>query len=253
MSLTIDLSGKVALLTGAAGGLGRATTISMAQAGARLCLVDINQSGLDQFAEELGNEGTEVLTIVADLSEPEECHRVVATTLEKFGRLDALCNIAGVMIMAHTTEMTPQQFNKIINVNLGAPFFLSQAAIPHLLETRGAIVNVSSCAAHMGQAYLAIYTATKAGLNNMTRSMAMEYIKKPIRINAVSPGGMMTELAASMRLPEGAEPELVKRFSPLRGLVDIEKMADFIVYLVSDAAEGFHGACISMDQGIVVG
>jgi len=137
---------------------------------------------------------------------------------------------------------------------LSAPFYLIQAAIPHLLAANGAVVNVTSCAAFVGQAYLAAYSATKAGLTHMTKSLAMEYIHQPIRFNAVAPGGMATALAANMRsLPSDADVSLVKRFSPLRGLVEIEDAAEVVAFLASDAAYAYHGACIQIDKGITAG
>jgi NAD(P)-dependent dehydrogenase (short-subunit alcohol dehydrogenase family) len=138
-------------------------------------------------------------------------------------------------------------------VNLGAAFHLSKAAIPHLLAADGAIVNVASSAAFIGEAYAAAYCASKAGLVAMTKAMAMEYMRKPIRINAVAPGGMATNIAANLRLPEGADGELIKRFSGMRGLVEVDDVAEMIAHLASDAGRAFHGACVTMDRGIIAG
>jgi NAD(P)-dependent dehydrogenase (short-subunit alcohol dehydrogenase family) len=149
--------------------------------------------------------------------------------------------------------MTGKDWDKTLAVNLSAPFHLSKAAIPHLLERDGAIVNVTSSAAFIGEAYAAAYCATKAGLNAMTKSMAMEYMHKPIRINAIAPGGMMTNIAANLRMPEGVDYALIKRFSGMRGLVEVDDVAEMIAYLASDAGRGFHGACVTMDRGITAG
>jgi NAD(P)-dependent dehydrogenase (short-subunit alcohol dehydrogenase family) len=178
---------------------------------------------------------------------------VVAATVERFGQLDALCNVAGLIYLANTPEMPIEQYERTIAVNLSAPFHLSQAAIPHLLKTNGAIVNVASSAAFIGEAYAAAYCASKWGLLGMTKAMAMEYAKRPIRINAVAPGGMVTNIAANFRLPEGADIELIKRFSGMRGTVEVDDVADMIVLLSSDAGRGFHGSCINLDAGITAG
>ena len=138
-------------------------------------------------------------------------------------------------------------------VNLTAPFLLSKAAIPHLLQSEGAIVNVTSLAAHIGEAYAAAYCASKAGLAQLTKSMAMEYLKTPLRINAISPGGMVTPIGASFIPPAGADPELLGRFRPIRGLVEVADMANMIAYLASPASAGFHGAVIQMDKGLTAG
>jgi NAD(P)-dependent dehydrogenase (short-subunit alcohol dehydrogenase family) len=138
-------------------------------------------------------------------------------------------------------------------VNLKAPFYLMQAAIPHLLETDGAVVNVTSTASFIGEAYAAAYCATKAGLTHMTKALAMEYVHKPIRFNAVAPGGMMTNIGANFKIPEGADIALIQRYSGLRGLVEVEDVADTVAFLASPAARGYHGACLTIDRGITAG
>jgi NAD(P)-dependent dehydrogenase (short-subunit alcohol dehydrogenase family) len=248
-----DMKGKAALVTGAAAGLGRATALILARAGADCCLVDVNAAGLDETAAAVRALGVKALVQAADLSAMDACRPAVEAAVTAFGRLDALCNVAGVFIPAHTTEMSAADFEKTLAVNLSAPFFLMQAAIPHLLEANGAIVNVTSCAAFNGQAYTAAYCATKAGLTHMTKALAMEYMHKPIRINAVAPGGMMTALAGNMLKLQDPDVSLLMRYAPLRGVVEIDDVAEMVAFLASDAARGYHGACISVDQGITAG
>jgi NAD(P)-dependent dehydrogenase (short-subunit alcohol dehydrogenase family) len=149
--------------------------------------------------------------------------------------------------------MSDEDWDLTLAVNLTAPFKLIRAALPHLLEVNGAVVNVTSCAAFMGQAYLAGYSATKAALTHMTKSLAMEYMNKPVRINAVAPGGMMTALAQGLRNLEDPDTSLLSRITPLRGLVELDEVADMVAYLASDAASGYHGACINIDKGITAG
>jgi len=249
----IEMTGKVALVTGASSGLGRATALRLAAAGASVAIVDINREALDETAQLLADRGAVSLTIAADLADPAACTAAVEEAVAHFGRLDALCNVAGVIYLANSPEMPAEQWHRTMAVNLSAPFFLSQAAIPHLLEANGAIVNIASCAAFMGEAYAAAYCATKAGLVNLTKAMAMEYMRRPIRINAVAPGGMMTNIAVNFRPPEGCDIELLKRYSPMRGLVEVDDVADMIALLASDAGRGYHGACISIDAGITAG
>jgi len=248
-----DMKGKSALVTGAASGLGRASAIRLAAAGANLCLVDLDAAGLEATAGRLAPSGVEVLLHATDLCEPDNCCAAVQAAVARFGRLDALCNIAGIIFLAHSHAMPAEQWHRTLAVNLSAPFFLSQAAIPHLLEANGAIVNVASSAAFIGEAYAAAYCATKAGLVNLTKAMAMEYMKRPIRINAVAPGGMITNIAANLRPPQGCDVELLKRYSGLRGVVEVDDVADMVAYLASDAARGYHGACVSIDAGITAG
>jgi NAD(P)-dependent dehydrogenase (short-subunit alcohol dehydrogenase family) len=249
-----DMKGKAALVSGAAAGLGRATAVKLARAGADVCIVDVNASGLEETADQLRALGVKAHIRAADLAVYDHCRASVASAVETFGRLDALCNVAAVFMPGHATDMTAEGWTKTIAVNLSAPFYLIQAAIPHLLKTQGAVVNVTSCAAFLGQAYLAAYCATKAGLTHMTKALAMEYMHQQIRFNAVAPGGMMTALAQGMRaLPNDVDASLLKRYSPLRGMVEIDDVADMVAFLASDAASGYHGACISVDQGITAG
>jgi NAD(P)-dependent dehydrogenase (short-subunit alcohol dehydrogenase family) len=247
------MRGKAALVTGAAAGLGRATALRLARAGADLCLVDIDAEGLEATAQEVRALGVEAAISVTDLSVGKNCGAAVALALDRFKRLDALCNVAAVFIPCHSADMPLADWEKTIAVNLSAPFLLTQAAIPQLLENHGAVVNVTSCAAFMGQAYVAAYCAAKAGLNNMTKALAMEYMHQPIRINAVAPGGMMTALAAGMLDLEGADATLLQRYSPLRGMVEIDDVAEMVAFLASDAARAYHGAIISVDNGITAG
>ena len=248
-----DMKGKAALVTGAASGLGRGTALKLAQAGADLCIVDVNPAGLDETATMIRAFGGSVLAHAADLAIAENCRLAVEAAVQNFGRLDALCNVAGLIMFTHSPEMPVADWNKTLAVNLSAPFHLSQAAIPHLLATEGAIVNVASTAAFIGEAYAAAYCATKAGLVGMTKAMAMEYVKKPIRINAVAPGGMVTNIAANLKMPEGMDIELFRRFTGIRGQVEVEDVAAMIAHLASPAGRAFHGACVTMDSGITAG
>lgn len=252
MAQTIDMRGKAALVTGAASGLGRATAIRLAEAGANLTIVDVNAEALAETAGLIS--GVEVLVHTANLADPEACKGAVAAAVDKFGRLDALCNIAGIIKFANSHEMDQDLYLLTIAINLNAPFFLSQAAIPHLLKSdSGAIVNCASSAALIGEAYAAAYCASKAGVVNMTKAMAMEYVKQPIRINAVAPGGMMTNIANGMTMPEGVDFSLIQRFSGLRGLVEVEDVAEAFAMLASPAGRGYHGTVISIDAGITAG
>jgi NAD(P)-dependent dehydrogenase (short-subunit alcohol dehydrogenase family) len=253
MAQASDMTGKVALVTGAGGGLGQAVAIALARAGADVCIVDIKEDGLRETAAQIGGLGHKTLMHAADLSVAENCPAAVAATIEAFGRLDALCNVAGVLKLANSHEMPLADWNLVMAVNLTAPFLLSKAAIPHLLQSEGAIVNVTSLAAHIGEAYAAAYCASKGGLAQLTKSMAMEYLKTPLRINAISPGGMVTPIGASFIPPAGADLELLGRFRPIRGLVEVADMANMIAYLASPASAGFHGAVIQMDNGITAG
>lgn len=248
-----NMSGKCALVTGAASGLGRATALALAQAGADVCLVDVNATGLEETAADIDRLGRRAVVHATDLAAASNCKAAVAAAVTALGRLDALCNVAGLTIFAHADAMAVTDWDKTLAVNLSAPFHLSKAAIPHLLQAEGAIVNVASSAAFIGEAYLAAYCATKGGLVAMTKALAMEYMHKPIRINAVAPGGMATNIVANLQMPDGLDRDLVRRFSGMRGLVEVSDVAGMIAHLASPAGRAFHGACVVMDRGITAG
>lgn len=248
-----DMNGKAALVTGAASGVGRATALFLARAGANLCVVDLDKAGLEAVADEIRALGVQALVHPADLSRRDACVAAVGAAIDAYGRLDALCNVAGVFIPAHAHDMAADRWDLTLSVNLSAPFHLIQAAIPHLIETRGAVVNVTSCAGIVPQAYSAAYCATKAGLNHMTKALAIEYVHQPIRFNAVAPGGMLTTMTRNVRFAADMDMALFQRCSPLRGLVSAEDVAEMVAFLASDAAKAYHGACITIDNGITAG
>ena len=254
MMVPSDMHGKAALVTGAAAGLGQATAIRLAEVGADVAIIDIAEAGLEDTARAIRATGHRALVLALDLSVRAKCAAAVERTVAEFGRLDALCNVAGVMLPGRTTEISDADWDMTMRVNLEAPFFLIRAAIPHLLEAKGAVVNVTSCAAFQGQAYFASYCATKSGLTNMTRALAMEYMHQPIRFNAVAPGGMLTGLTQGMSRLADCDWSLIGRIGSARPeLCEIEDVAECVAFLATDAARGYHGACINIDAGVVAG
>ncbi len=249
-----DMRGKVALITGAAAGLGQATAIRLAAVGADVAILDIAAAGLEETAAKIRALGSKVLVLPLSLAERANCVAAVARTVSEFGRLDALCSVAGVMLVGESASYSDEDWDLSLAVNLTAPFVLARAAIPHLLEASGAIVNVTSCAAFQGQAYFAAYCATKAGLTNMTKALAMEFMHQPIRINAVAPGGMMTGLTQGMGRIMHLDMGLIGRIGSARPeLCEIEDVAECVAFLATDAARGYHGACIQIDAGVTAG
>ncbi|MBV9511258.1 MAG: SDR family oxidoreductase, partial [Caulobacteraceae bacterium] len=169
------------------------------------------------------------------------------------GGLDVLVNNAGILHFAHSPDVTPQMWDKTLAVNLTAPFHLSRAAIPHLLGSEGAIVNIASSGAIVGTAYATAYSSAKAGLVHMTKCLAMEYAKQPIRINAVAPGSMRTNIGRDLVVPEGADRELIARYGGLRPAVDPMEVAELVAFVASPRGSAIHGACLSADGGVTAG
>lgn len=151
MFIPSDMSSKAVLVTGAGAGLGKATAIRLAEVGADVAVLDVAEAALEGTAEVIRALGRKVLVLPLDLANRDNCRRAVEQTVAQFGRLDALCNIAGVMLPGATTEITDAEWDLTMKVNLEAPFFAIRAALPHLLEAKGAIVNVTSCAAFRGR------------------------------------------------------------------------------------------------------
>lgn len=244
---------KVVLVTGAASGMGRASCIRLATEGAAVFGIDIDEKGLLESAEIVNSAGGKMEHAVCDVSGRENCFNAISQAVECFGKLDVLVNVAGIVRFGHSHEVSEQEWNLVLAINLSGPMFLSQAAIPHLLKSEGNIVNIASNAGLMGQAYTAAYCASKGGLIQLTKAMAMEYIKTPVRINAVCPGGTDTEMVEGAKLPDQVDFDLLSRYIGLRGNGKPEDIASMIAYIASDEAKMVHGSIISVDNGMMAG
>jgi NAD(P)-dependent dehydrogenase (short-subunit alcohol dehydrogenase family) len=170
-----------------------------------------------------------------------------------WGGLDVLANVAGILGSSHTEQETDEQFRRILAVNLHGPFFTSRAAIPHLLERRGAIVNVSSTAGVMGQAYLSAYAASKHGVIGLTKSMAIEYARQGLRVNAVCPGGVDTAMTQGVSFPDDVNFHLIMRAALVDEPQPPDSVAAALVWLASDEATFVNGAVLSIDSGVAAG
>lgn len=250
---TKEFEGKAVLVTGAASGMARAVALAFAREGAALALLDYDAEGVAATASEAEKIGVKAIAITADLADAGACAGHIARAVEALGGLDALCNVAGMCRFDHAADITQEVWDRVFAVNVRAPFFLIQAALPHLLERQGAVVNVASASAFRGTAYLAHYAASKAALVSMTKTLAMEYTASPIRINAVAPGGINSAMGATMRMPEGADVNLIARYSGLRGVSQPEDLADVVLMLAGPRGRAFHGVCINADQGVTAG
>jgi NAD(P)-dependent dehydrogenase (short-subunit alcohol dehydrogenase family) len=248
-----DLRGKVALLTGATGPIAAAVARTFSRFGADVFLVDDDIEALEELAGEIRAAGRRAQVCAIDITEAANCHVAVADAIAAFGRLDALCNIANAFVPASAADMAPEDFGRTLAVNMAAPFYMFQAAIPHLIEAHGAVVNVTSCAAFLAQPNTVAYSASKAGMNHMTRVLAKEYADASVRINAIAPGAIAVDLVSKSE-PKRIDPSTVQlRAQGGRGMIPVDDLAEAIVFLASDAAAGFHGASISMDNGIGIG
>lgn len=239
------LEGKVALITGTSAGLGATTAKVFAERGASVFGISRDAERMASvFAEVPGGRFASV-----DITTPAACRQAVADCVSAFGRLDVLVNVAGFHQMRHTAPMTDDEWDHDLAVNLNGPFYLCRAALPHLLEAGGNIVNVSSIAGLEGEVYSAGYCAAKHGLIGLTRALAVEFTKERLRVNAVCPGGMPTAQATEFSAPDNADWDLIMRIAAPRGFMDTADVAKVIAFLASDDAAAVHGSVYRVDNG----
>ena len=246
-------TGKVAILTGAASGMGRAITLRLAAEGGAVVGLDVNGDGLDETASLVADHGGSFTGRVTDVRSRQECHDAVAAALAAHGRLDVVGNIAGVSTSQHFTDITEEQYRQMMGVNIDGMFWLCQAAIPAIVESEGTIINIASNAGIMGQAYTVAYCTSKGAVVNFTRALAMEYVKDRVRINAIAPGGVKTPMTSNFDLPEGVDYALMQPYMGFRAMAEPEDIANVFAFLASDEAANVHGAIWSADNGLVAG
>ncbi|MDE0067870.1 MAG: SDR family NAD(P)-dependent oxidoreductase [Acidimicrobiaceae bacterium] len=245
--------GKVAAVTGAASGMGRCIALRLAAEGATVFGMDLNADGLDEVAAEAADAaaaGGAVHTRVIDIADPAECHAAIAQCVARYGRLDVLGNIAAISWMKHAVDVTIDDWREMFAINVDGTFFMCQAALPHIIESEGSIINIASNAAFMGSAYLAPYCATKGAVVQMTRALATEFVKEPIRINAIAPGGTDTPMNRDYQLAENTDYKLLMRSMAFRPLDKPEHVAALFAFLASAEAANIHGAVINADSGM---
>ncbi|HET6151504.1 MAG TPA: SDR family oxidoreductase [Marmoricola sp.] len=246
-------AGRSILVTGASSGLGAASVRRFAAGGGQVYAASRDEARLADVAASCAGLPGEVRVGRLDVTSPADCRAAVAAAVAAYGRLDVLVNNAGRHDFRITTEVTDDQWDADIALNLGGAFHLSAAAIPHLLENGGNIVNVASVAGMMGEAYSAAYTAAKHGIVGLTKALAVEYLNTPLRVNCVCPGGMDTPQVHTIDVPEGADWELIMRVSAKRGLMSADSVAAVIVFLASADAAAVHGSIQMVDQGHLAG
>ena len=239
------LNGKVALITGTSAGLGAASARVFAERGASVF-------GIARDAERLAEVFVDVpggTFACVDVTTSAACRQAVADCVAAFGRLDVLVNVAGFHQMRHTPTMSDDDWEQDLAVNLNGPFYLCRAALPHLLQAGGNIVNVASIAGVEGEVYSSGYCAAKHGLVGLTRALAVEFTKNELRVNVVCPGGMPTAQTTEFQAPENADWDLIMRIASPRGFMETSDVAKAIAFLASDDAAAIHGAVYRVDNG----
>jgi NAD(P)-dependent dehydrogenase (short-subunit alcohol dehydrogenase family) len=243
-------TGKVALVTGASSGIGRATALRLASEGAAVACVDVVADANEKTAAQIREEGGAASTHACDVRDPEAVGSMLDAIVAEHGQLDVVCNIAGVGKFAHTHEMPVEDWDRIIAVNLTGTFLVCRAAIPKLLDRGGVIVNTASTAGLIAQPYSAAYNASKGGVVLLTKALAWEYVERGIRVNAVAPGGVETPILDHFGFPEGSSKRLFGKIMTPMGYAKPEEIAALFAYIASDEARFMTGSIVSIDGGI---
>lgn len=243
--------GRSVLVSGAGSGIGRATARRFGAEGGRVVCADLNLAGAEETAAAIREAGGAALAAACNVADPAEVERTVAFAVEQHGGLHVLANVAGVGGFRRTTEVSFDEWNRMIAVNLTGTFLMCQKSLPHLLASKGAIINTASVAGLKSHPYSAAYCASKGGVVLLTKALAVEYGRKGLRINCVCPGGIETPMIGQFRLPEGVSQAALMRISPLGRMGLPDEVAGAIAFLASDDAIYVNGAELVVDGGMI--
>jgi NAD(P)-dependent dehydrogenase (short-subunit alcohol dehydrogenase family) len=246
---------RVAIVTGAASGIGKATAARLASEGAKVLASDIAKDALDESVEAANAgaaPGGEVLAHVADIGDEAQAIATVEAAISQWGRLDVLANIAGMLRTVRTHECDLETWNRIIGVNLTGTFLMSRSAIPHLITTKGNIVNTASTSSFFGHPWMAAYASSKGAVAALTQTMAVEYCKDGVRVNAIAPGSVTSGITNNVEFPgdlSKEEGKLVRRIMSPTGFGAPEDVASVVAMLASDDGRHITGEVIRIDGG----
>jgi len=251
MAIEIDLKGKVAVVTGAGRGIGKAIAIALAEAGADVVLAARTAAQLEKTAEEIRSKGGQGLPVPTDVTSKEAVDQLMSTTIDQLGCLHILVNNAAIMSPASLMEQTEDDWDKVMAVNVKAYFLCTQAAGRYMIEQKyGKIINMASTGGVIAGPKNASYHASKAAIIHFTRSVAIEWIKYNINVNAVGPGVVDTELVDQF-IQKGSR-ELMLKGVPIKRFADPAEIANLVVFLASDLAGYIVGEHVIIDGGLTI-
>jgi 3-oxoacyl-[acyl-carrier protein] reductase len=244
----LKLKGKVALVTGAAQGIGRAIALLLARNGADIVVSDINLEKAEETAKEIRAIGPKATAVKVDVSNLSDVERMVEAVIEKLAKIDILVNNAGITRDKLVLRMTEEDWDAVLGVNLKGTFNCTKTVIRHMAKQRsGRIVNIASVVGEMGNAGQANYSASKAGVIGLTKTIAREYAQRGINVNAIAPGYIETPMTDA--LPEKAKEEL-KKLIPMERLGKPEDVADAVLFLVCEESSYITGQVLNVNGGI---
>lgn len=243
-----SLSNKVALVTGGGTGIGAATALKLAKAGAKVAVCGRRIQPLQDAVEQIKTQGGQALALACDIADESQVDKAIDAVVAEFGGLDILVNNATLLeaglIDGHSTE----SWHKNFSVTVDGTLFMMRAAYPHLAKNRGAVVNVSSIVGSQGTPYMTGYAAAKGAVNSMTRNAAIEWAAAGVRCNAVVPGAIMTDPTKAI-LPDEQAQTYMESLIPMRRIGDPEEVANAIVFLASPLASYITGVLLPVDGG----
>lgn len=248
MRETLELLGKVALVTGAAQGIGKAIALLLAEKGADVVVSDINVEKAQETAREVEEKGRKSMALKVNVADPDEVEQMVETIIEKFSRIDILVNNAGITRDKLLLRMSSEDWDAVLDVNLKGVFNCTKSVIKYMSKQRsGKIVNIASVVGLMGNVGQANYAASKAGVIGFTKTVAREFAQRGININAIAPGYIQTPMTEV--LPEKVKEELM-RLIPMGRLGQPEDVAQAVLFLVSEASNYVTGQVLNVNGGI---
>jgi NAD(P)-dependent dehydrogenase (short-subunit alcohol dehydrogenase family) len=243
--------GQTVLVTGAGSGLGRATALRLAQEGGAVGCLDILLDTAQKAVADIRASGGTARAYQVDVSEPATVRAAVTAAANDLGRPSVLVNAAAINKFGHSHAVPPEEWSRIIAVNLSGSFLMAQATLPYLLDGGGNIVNIASNAGLKGQAYLAAYCASKGGVIQLTRALADEYLDRGVRVNAVAPGGMDTPMQKVVPPKDADMRKIQKLITPL-GISDPAEVAALVAFVASEEGRYMTGSILSIDGGLVI-
>ena len=249
----LSLEGQTAMITGAASGIGRGIALCLAEMGASVAILDVDDEKGSRLAAQIGAGGNQAIFTKCDVRSAQDCGHAVETSVQKWGKIDILCNCAGIAIRKDVVELTEDEWDRALDVTLKGIFLVSHEVVPHMIRNgRGSIINIGSGWSLKGGPKAASYCAAKGGTVNLTRAMAIDYGKHNIRVNCVCPGDVDTPMLRSecAQLGEASENFMKEAANrPLARVGTPEDIANAVLFLASPMSEWVTGAAIVVDGG----